>query len=51
MITKVDVMGLLNTDPLAQFALGGLAVTLLVTLGIFAFVLTRRSKRSKTQQQ
>lgn len=34
-----------NTDPLAKIALGGLAVTLLVTLGLFGFVLTRRSNK------
>lgn len=47
MIAKVDFLALLNTDPLAQFALAGLAVTLLVTLGIFAFVMSQRSKRGK----
>lgn len=31
-----------NTDPLAKIALGGLAITLLVTLGLFGFVMTRR---------
>lgn len=35
---------LLNTDPLAQFALGGLAVTILVSLGLFIFLFTRRNE-------
>ena len=34
---------LLNTDPMAQFALAGLAVTILVSIGIFIFVMTRRN--------
>lgn len=36
---------LLNTDPLAQIALGGLAVTILVSLALFAFVFTRRNEK------
>jgi hypothetical protein len=32
---------IVNTDPLAKIALGGLGITLLVTLGLFAFVMTR----------
>lgn len=34
---------LLTTDPLARFALAGLAVTILVNIGIFVFVMTRRT--------
>jgi hypothetical protein len=34
---------LLNTDPLAQIALGGLAVTVLVSIALFVFVFTRRN--------
>jgi hypothetical protein len=33
-----------NTDPLAQFALAGLAVTILVTLVLFGYLLTRRDQ-------
>lgn len=36
---------LLNTDPLAQIALIGLAVTVLVSIGLFVFVLTRKDAR------
>ena len=36
---------LLNTDPLAQFALGGLVLTVLVTIGLFVFLITRRNSR------
>ena len=37
-----------NTDPLAQFALGGLVVTVVVTLVLFGFLMTRRdSKKAK----
>ena len=35
----------LNTDPLAMLALGGLAVTLLVTVGIFGWLITRKDGR------
>lgn len=34
-----------NTDPLAQIALGGLAVTILVTFVLFTFLLTRKNKK------
>ena len=34
---------LFNTDPLAQFALGGLAVTILVSIALFVFLFTRRN--------
>lgn len=36
---------LLNTDPLAQFALGGLVSVFVVTIIIFGFVMTRRDKK------
>ena len=45
MLQKIDILSLLNTDPLAQIALGGLVLTLVVTLAIFAFVMTRRTKK------
>ena len=38
------IFELINTDPLAQIALGGFVVTLLVTIGLFAFLLTRHDK-------
>lgn len=34
---------LMETDGLALFALGGLAVTIVVSIVLFAFVLTRRN--------
>ena len=34
---------LVNTDPLAQGALAGLVVTIVVSLGIFAFLMTRKN--------
>ncbi|MCB1510291.1 MAG: hypothetical protein KDJ36_05255 [Hyphomicrobiaceae bacterium] len=49
MIAKVDFLSLLNTDPLAQYALIGLAATLLVTLCIFGFVMTRKTKRDASR--
>lgn len=41
------VMNLLDTDPLAKFALVGLAITLVVSLGLFGFVMTRRDQRRR----
>jgi hypothetical protein len=32
-----------NTDPLAQIAIGGLAITIVVSIGLFLFVMTRRN--------
>lgn len=34
---------LFNTDPLAQIALGGLAVTIVVSLALFIFLFTRKN--------
>jgi hypothetical protein len=34
---------LVNTDPLAQGALVGLVVTIVVTIGIFGFLMTRKN--------
>lgn len=34
---------LMNTDGLALFALGGLAATILVTVVLFAFLMTRKN--------
>ena len=34
---------LFNTVPLAQFALGGLSVTILVSIALFVFLFTRRN--------
>ena len=34
---------LLNTDPLAQFAIGGLVLTIVVSVVLFAYVFTRRN--------
>lgn len=39
----MKLLELLNTDPLAQGALVGLAVTLVVTIGIFGFLMTRKN--------
>lgn len=36
-------MDLLNTDPLALIALAGFVSVIVVTLGVFAFVLTRKN--------
>lgn len=38
---------LLNTDPLAQIAIGGLAVTIVVSVALFIFVFTRRNPRKQ----
>jgi len=37
---------LLNTDPLAMIALGGIAVTLVVTIGLFGWLMTRRDRKA-----
>lgn len=37
---------LLNTDPLAIFALGGLAVTVLVSVTLFAWLMTRKDRKA-----
>ncbi|MEW5963101.1 MAG: hypothetical protein AB1749_06015 [Pseudomonadota bacterium] len=34
---------LLNTDPLALIALGGFVAVIVVTLGVFGFLVTRRN--------
>ncbi len=39
----MKLLELVNTDPLAQGALVGLVAVLIVTIGIFGFVLTRRN--------
>lgn len=35
---------LLNTDPLATIALGGLIVVIVVSLGLFGWLMTRKDK-------
>ncbi len=40
-------MQLFETDGLALFAVGGLAATVLVTVVLFLFVLTRRNPQTK----
>jgi hypothetical protein len=47
---KIDVAGLLNTDPLAQMALIGLVCVLVVTAGIFGFLLTQKSRRKSVEE-
>ncbi len=42
----MKLLELVNTDPLAQGALVGLAVTILVSIGIFTFLMTRRNPAS-----
>lgn len=37
---------LMDTDGLALFALGGLAATVVVTIVLFAFVLTRKNPQT-----
>lgn len=39
-------MQLFETDGLALFAVGGLAVTILVSVVLFAFVMTRRNAQA-----
>lgn len=39
----MKLLELVNTDPLAQGALVGLVVTIVVSLGIFAFLMTRKN--------
>lgn len=41
----MKLLELINTDPLAQGALVGLVLTLVVTIGIFGFLLTRKNAR------
>lgn len=40
-----------NTDPLALTALGGLAVVIVVTIGLFGFILTRRGGKKTLDRQ
>lgn len=40
------IISLFDTDPLATFALGGLGVTLIVTIALFGFVITRHDRRA-----
>jgi hypothetical protein len=40
------IMNLIDTDPLAKFALGGLVVTLVVTIALFGFLVTRHDGRA-----
>jgi len=42
---------LLNTDPLAQVALGGLVLTLVVTFVLFGWLLTRRDKQPDSKNR
>lgn len=44
-LQKIDILGLLQTDPLAQMALLGLVSVFVVTIGIFGFLLTQRSRK------
>lgn len=39
----MKLLELVNTDPLAQGALVGLVVTIVVSIGIFAFLMTRKN--------
>ena len=41
----MKLLELINTDPLAQGALVGLVLILVVTIGIFGFLLTRKNAR------
>lgn len=43
----MKLLELVNTDPLAQGALVGLAVTLIVSIGIFVFVMTRKNPQKQ----
>lgn len=40
------IMSLIDTDPLAKVALGGLVVTLIVTIALFGFLVTRHDRRA-----
>ena len=40
------IISLLDNDPLAKFALGGLGVTLIVTIALFGFLITRHDGRA-----
>lgn len=44
-VLKINVVELINTDPLAQAALVGLVLVLVVTFAIFGFVITRRAQK------
>jgi len=47
---KIDILGLLSTDPLAQIALIGLVSVFIVTAGIFVFIMSRKSPPRKPLQ-
>jgi hypothetical protein len=38
------ILNLLDTDPLAKFALGGFLVVLVVSIGVFGFIMTRHDQ-------
>ncbi|MEZ5909480.1 MAG: hypothetical protein R3D31_11820 [Hyphomicrobiaceae bacterium] len=40
-------MELFNTDPLAQIALVGLALVIVVTVLVFGFLMTRKNDRAR----
>lgn len=42
MLTSLSI---LDTDPLALTALGFLGITILITIGLFGFILTRKSPK------
>jgi hypothetical protein len=48
-LKNIDILGLLDTDPLAQIALLGLASVVVVTFGIFGFLLAQRSRKRKNE--
>jgi len=42
----MDIIALLNTDPLAQIALAGFVAVLVVTIAVFGFLFLRLSGQS-----
>ena len=42
---------ILNTDPLALTALGGLVTVFVVTIGLFIFIMTRSGPKKNTGAQ
>ena len=49
-MTWQKFVALFNTDPLALGAVAGLLVTLVVSVGVFAFLMTRKDPKSTAKR-
>lgn len=49
-MTWQKFVALFNTDPLAMGAVAGLLVTIVVSIGVFAFLMTRKDAKSAAKR-